>query len=178
MFEFDDVGKEIKNWAKIFAWVSFIGSIVAGVVMLLYGLGVLIADFDIPLSFGLIGGGVASVVFGYFLARLEVIILYGFGELIDQVTQINQRQQQQDLAVARKKIEAEKEDRKKQTEEGKPLVCKVCGKTIDREPCKYCIAKSKLNTPLEKTDMNWTCPKCGTKNLNSRKNCWRCEYEL
>ena len=93
-------------------------------------------------------------------ARKQVMLIYGFGELISQVMEINRRL-----------------DKVKETEEvpAKEVNAKAPAQVTKNETKNDTVpGNSASSDPFG----SWSCPKCGTKNLNSRKSCWRCEYEL
>ncbi len=190
LFEFDDVGKEIKQWAKWIAWILFIGSIVVGIGMIITSIVLLFDSFEFILWASLFFGGFLEIAFGYVAARLEVIVLYGFGELVDQAMQINRRLQPVKTPAAEKTTVPDKvktmvpererivvADTTKRTD-GHKWRCPTCNRMIHEDPCPYCEPMWNDVVEVERNDMNWTCPKCGTKNLNSRTDCWRCEYKV
>ncbi len=88
MFNFDDVGKQIKTIAKICAIIIFAGGVLAGFGILIGGCAA--GDGVGPFLLAFL---VAAIVIGlsYLTARLSVIMMYGFGELIDQTTQLNRK---------------------------------------------------------------------------------------
>ncbi len=88
MFDYLQVGKEIKGWAKVLAWLTFIPFILMGIVCLVLGL---FGDggFGGFLLFIIVGAVV--VIIGYVMARLSSMMLYATGELVDQVMAINAR---------------------------------------------------------------------------------------
>lgn len=86
MFEYLQVGKEIKGWAKFLAWLTFIPCILIGIGCLVLGL----------FGGGGFGGfllliivGAVVVIIGYVMARLSSMMLYATGELVDQVMVIS-----------------------------------------------------------------------------------------
>ena len=89
MFKFKHIGKEIKGWAKALAIVIFIPFVIAGVVTLVPAL-MSLADGEMDQMFTVIVA-VLFVGLGYLIARLSAIILFGYGELIDKVTNISSR---------------------------------------------------------------------------------------
>ena len=100
------------------------------------------------------------VSYGLDKARKQVMLIYGFGELISQVMEINRRL-----------------DKVKETEEvpAKEVNAKAPAQVTKNETKNDTVpGNSASSDPFG----SWSCPKCGTKNLNSRKSCWRCEYEL
>lgn len=217
LFEFDDVGKEIKQWAKWIAWILFITSTIVGIGMIVASVVMLFDSFDGIVWLSLFFGGMIEIVFGYIVARLEVILLYGFGELIDQTMQINHRQLRQEHTAEKKEVGKDKVKAVMTPRPAKQHTwrCPTCDRLIDKEPCQYCFPKQAEEqpaedkpsnqhkwrcptcnrmiqespcpycepmwddvVPVERTEQSWICPKCGTKNLNSRTDCWRCDYKI
>lgn len=180
LFEFDDVGKEIKQWAKWIAWILFITSTIVGIGMIVASVVMLFDSFDGIAWLSLFFGGMIEIVLGYIVARLEVIVLYGFGELIDQTMQINHRQLRQEHTAGKKGVGKDKVKAVMPPRPAKQHTwrCPTCNRMIQENPCPYCEPMWDDVVPVERTEQSWTCPKCGTKNLNSRTDCWRCDYKI
>lgn len=83
---FDDIGKKIQRVAKGIAWFSIVLSIVAGIFLFLYGL----SDFEYNWYMVLLAPLV--IFFGCIGAWLSVIILYGFGKIVDDLTALRNHQ--------------------------------------------------------------------------------------
>lgn len=79
---FNDIGRKIKLLASIVAWGGIIGSIISGI-----GTFVSLNDNYMTEDFAFVGIIVAIV--GAISSWIGSFVLYGFGELIDQTTQIN-----------------------------------------------------------------------------------------
>ncbi len=79
---FDNIGRKIKTLAKWLAYLGFITSVISGIVLLIISL----------INFEHIGWQILlvpiQIVLGCLISWLSVIILYGFGELIDKVSEI------------------------------------------------------------------------------------------
>ena len=75
MFEklFEDIGKKIKGIAIAAFVIGIIGSVVAGL------------DAIVDQQFL---GGILIMVFGFLCSWLSVVLLYGFGELIETAKKI------------------------------------------------------------------------------------------
>lgn len=95
---FKNIGKKIKTLAKIFYWIIFITYCLAGLVFLVYGIyeGIVLFNANrstpgvISIVVGVVGAAFAvglGVLFGW----LSNVLLYGFGELIDQTMDINRK---------------------------------------------------------------------------------------
>lgn len=81
-FLFGDVGKKIKSIARFNTWFWIIASVLGGTVMFFVGLSD--GDFLMMLLAPIV------VVVGVLLAWLSNLLLYGFGELIDNTTGLHQ----------------------------------------------------------------------------------------
>ena len=79
---FDDVGYKIKKVARIFSWIGIIGYIICGIVMLLAML------FSFRELWYFLFLAPITVFLGCLMSWLSVITLYGLGEMIDKVNQI------------------------------------------------------------------------------------------
>lgn len=82
---FDNIGTKIKMVAKVTAWVEILFSILAGIGMILYGV------FDLEYYWYLIFLAPIAVVLGCISAWLSVIVLYGFGELVEKACGIHSK---------------------------------------------------------------------------------------
>lgn len=72
---FTEIGKKIKNWARAIFVIEAICAIIAGLVMAF-------SDSDMILY------GLLTAVAGFFVAWVSTWLLYGFGELVDKVCDI------------------------------------------------------------------------------------------
>ena len=94
---FTNIGRKIKTLASVICWVGIIISAIGFIVMLILG----IDDYDgllIGLSFAvLIVGGLGSWIGSF--------ILYGYGELIDRMTSIDEKISGKDKQVGVKRVE-------------------------------------------------------------------------
>ena len=78
---FNNVGSEIKAWAKILVILITIVSVILGGV---WG-SVLFGDYGINI---VLGAAIFGVI-GYFLGRLSAMAIYAFGQLVESVDTIN-----------------------------------------------------------------------------------------
>lgn len=95
---FKNVGKKIKTLAKVFYWILFITYCLAGLILLVYAIyeGIVLFNANrtehgiLSIVVGVVGAAIAvglGVLFGW----LSNVLLYGFGELIDQTMEINRK---------------------------------------------------------------------------------------
>lgn len=145
---FPNVGKELKNWAKFFFFVIFIPFCLAGLVVFCGSIG------QGPKAFfgGLIVMAIIVVV-GYFIARLNCILLYAFGELVDTNMEIN------------RKLSADKPGTQPQAS---------CTEQTNCEQYDYRWARNEKEAFLETDDGSWYCAYCGTKNDAKASSCYIC----
>lgn len=94
---FKNVGRKIKTLAKVFYWIIFVTYCLSAAGFLGYMIiqGCAIVDYNAAKGWMLIGAGVLGaaimVGFAFLLAWLSTVLLYGFGELIDQTAEINSK---------------------------------------------------------------------------------------
>lgn len=92
---YTNVGGKIKGLAKAIAWIGTILSIIYGVSVI--GLTGTLSYNAGPTAGFLTGGGVLMgiliIVVGSILSRLISLVLYGFGELVDNSGQMRQELQ-------------------------------------------------------------------------------------
>lgn len=81
---YNQVGKELKGWAKFIVILLTIPFVAIGILLL-------VALIDADLAF--LGSVIClvTVLLGYALARLSGIILYAFGEIVDRLASIDDR---------------------------------------------------------------------------------------
>lgn len=75
---FENIGRKIKGLTKIICWVGIIASVVAAIAMMSMG-------DDILLVIGII-----MLVVGPIMSWVSSFIMYGFGELVDRTTSVEQ----------------------------------------------------------------------------------------
>jgi len=80
---FSNVGKELKIWARIFFIAMIIVPVLLGLLLIIDG-----ANND---TTGVILLGIIIAVAGVLMARLSVILLYAFGDLVESTSAINQK---------------------------------------------------------------------------------------
>lgn len=79
---FTNIGDKIKNLAAVITWIGIIGSILGGIVMIAVGL----ESSEIFVLFGFL-----TAIAGSLVSWIGSFLLYGFGELIDRVAQIDRK---------------------------------------------------------------------------------------
>ncbi|MBR0466727.1 MAG: hypothetical protein IJJ40_04455 [Clostridia bacterium] len=75
---FTNIGNKIKVLAEVFCWIGISASLIVGFVL-------------IGTNDALIGIGLGVMVIGSLLSWISSFALYGFGELIDQMQEINSK---------------------------------------------------------------------------------------
>lgn len=80
---FQNVGKKIKTLGKGYFWISSIGSIITGLVMLIFAPGSYFPQNVYTVL------GLTTIFTGPLSAYFVSILLYGFGELVDRA--VNQQ---------------------------------------------------------------------------------------
>lgn len=160
---FDNIGKKIKSVAKIFFVLGVILSVFYGITMLLIGL----LEFD---SFGyLIFIAPILSVLGCVLSWMSVIVLYGFGELVDTVC----GEKQENINVIKKTVP--------KNPTANMVLCEICGADIssNKTVCHVCGNKIKKDifktVSSEKSDL---CEKCGANISADVSNCHVCGNKI
>lgn len=114
---FDNIGSKIKNVGQIILIAGIIASLFVGIIIMLNG------------NFGIIG--FAVLIVGTIASAFSGYMLYGFGEIIDNLTIIAEAQS----PGSTKKIKVAHTDAQPQTASGK---CDFCGSSIaPLKPSKY-----------------------------------------
>ena len=135
---FDNIGEKIKLASKILFFLCSLGCVIAGIVLW--------SEMESPIFVILILGG---PIVSYLLA----LLLYGFGEIVDKITNINYKIQA--TAIEAKKV-------------NKPVE-KVT--SIDSKIQTNDIEEKKVNKPVERYwcgkcehpgPYDGNCPKCGS----------------
>lgn len=97
---FDNIGKKIKNLASVLCWVGIIASVIVAIMML---------------SLSAIGArfvGVILLFAGPLVSWISNFFMYGFGELIDKVCDIERNTRSGEIKSATQtKIETERIDK-------------------------------------------------------------------
>lgn len=73
---FNNIGAKIKGMAKFFCWIGIIISFVAGIGQVSFGYG----------YGGLVALGIVTIVVGSIASWLGSLVMYGFGQLVDDVS--------------------------------------------------------------------------------------------
>ena len=115
---YENIGGKIKNWAKWIFIIEAIGAIITGLVLLF-------TDEDFILV------GLLTLVCGPLVAYVGSWILYAFGELVEDVHAI--RNKEGTTAEVKAKHEAEEQERQETEEKARhefeaKVPCSFCGK--------------------------------------------------
>ena len=118
---FENIGQKIKTFAKVICWLGIVCSCIAGIVILI------ITEFwDFGIVYLLLSLGVVGV--GSVLSWVSSLCVYGFGELIVKVTQI-----EQNMRDGENKTEVQaKETSIQQNARIEEMVCKARTKVSDK----------------------------------------------
>ena len=80
---FNDIGKKIKNWAKFVCWTGIIMSVIYAIIMF-----VMVGEAPYGTEVFYFGLGIAFLFVGPLLSWIGSFFVYGFGELIDKICDI------------------------------------------------------------------------------------------
>ncbi len=130
---FENIGEKIKIVATIATVIGIIFSIISG-------LALIIEEEIFP--------GLATMIVGSLVAWIGSFILYGFGEIIEQLTEANANSKklyallQNQTNTITKISTTEKPASEKSTEKSASdrhlWRCDNCGKLVDSHPCPFC----------------------------------------
>lgn len=144
---FQNAGQDLKTISKGIYFRTIIGYVVVALALFVCGC----IYLDSGETFGWLGLilGVAAVIYGHFVAKLAVIKLYAFGELVDRVISI-------EGSISRK-----------------------TGKGVNKEKPKVMPVPVKIDTPATKRDADgsWACPFCDHINPPGADWCEECGVE-
>ena len=130
---YDNIGAKLKGLAKAVFIILSLGFIVLGIVLICI-------DEDFILI------GILQMVIGPFLAWVSSWVLYGFGEIIDKLTdiEINTRKHQPSFSE-RQKIDSMKKKAAEKankpigvTKPGTTKRCPFCGEPVKTSTCDMC----------------------------------------
>ncbi len=85
---FDNVGKELKIIAEITAKYIIFLHVLIGLPLIIIGCALFAEDIPIVVGIVLLLAGVGIILYGFSSARLQIIKLYAYGELVEKVVSI------------------------------------------------------------------------------------------
>lgn len=90
---YDRVGSKLKAVAKVAAWLGIISSCISGITIISAGSRMSYSGVYGSSAMGAGGllGGVVVIVVGSLFSWLSSLALYGFGELIEKATEMNEK---------------------------------------------------------------------------------------
>lgn len=96
---FTNIGSKIKSYAKVIFWIGAVISIIVGIVIIFAGIMSGASAYE-PYNFGralmVVLLGILVAVIGVVLSWINVLVLYGFGVLVensDTLKQLKQNEQ-------------------------------------------------------------------------------------
>lgn len=93
---FSNIGSKIKSYAKVIFWIGAVISILVGIVVIFIGIASGTSAFgsvDIGRVFLGIIAGILVAIIGVILSWINVLVLYGFGVLVENTDTLKQLQQ-------------------------------------------------------------------------------------
>lgn len=78
---YNNIGSKHKIFARVFAWIGIIGSVITGLIFIAQGM-------NNHRGETLVGIGVGVLIGGSFLSWVASWFMFGFGELIEKATEI------------------------------------------------------------------------------------------
>ena len=104
---FDNVGKELKKMAETIAKLIRILHVLIGLVLIVVGCALFGEDIPIAVGIAFLLVGIGVIGWGDTLARLIVIALYAYGELVEKVVSI------EGILVGKNESDENKSEKKK-----------------------------------------------------------------
>ena len=123
---YENIGSKIKNWAKWIFVIEAIGAVITGLVLPF-------ADEDLILY------GLLTLVCGPITAWVGSLILYAFGQLVEDVHAMRDKEGTTEEVKAKREAE---EKAKREQSSGEQ--CQLCGKNF--EHLTYCMIKDAMGT--------------------------------
>lgn len=123
---YENIGSKIKNWAKCIFVIEAIGAVITGLVLPF-------ADEDLILY------GLLTLVCGPIIAWVGSLILYAFGQLVEDVHAMRDKEGTTEEVKAKREAE---EKAKREQSSGEQ--CQLCGKNF--EHLTYCMIKDAMGT--------------------------------
>ena len=134
---FDNIGEKIKELALSIFVIEVIAAVVSGIFLIFSG------------GDGLIIGGIITIIVGIAVAYLSVILIYAFGELVENSS-----------------IIANYISNEEDSKSCAPLI----GKGAESAPGVY--ITETIGTPGHKIEPDfWRCPRCGKSNHRTTGTC-------
>jgi hypothetical protein len=177
MFDFDEVGKDIKGLARTLGYIIFAGFVISAIACFFSGIAIGNGAGLLMLLLA-----VVILVIGYFVSRVSVMLLYGFGELIDNVMSINDRVRnlgkrnitnskiKRDMCASDASFEDTVNDVKSQPVYEEMIVQNRIAMEVEK-----LTAERPESARPEMVDENTVvCPVCGRNQRSGRKCCWDC----
>ena len=84
---FDNIGAKIKGMAKFFCWFGIIASV-------LFGFGIIALSNNPYAGSGVVVSGIITMVAGAISSWLGSLVLYGFGQLVEDVAALRFRSEE------------------------------------------------------------------------------------
>ncbi len=178
MFDFDEVGKDIKGLAKVLGYIIFTGFVILAIACFVGG----VATENGPTIILMLLLAVVILVVGYYVSRVSVMLLYGFGEMIDNVMSINgrvEKLEKKNVAASTNTAAKSVPDTSVRTStsdsQSQPRYDAIpAEKRIEMEKQKPAEEKPESVKPVFIDEDTVTCPVCGRNQRADRKCCWDC----
>ena len=133
---YENVGRKIKNWAKLIFVIETIGAVITGLVLLF--------NYEDLILYGLL-----TLVCGPIVAYIGSWILYAFGELVEKTAdnenntrqilkKLNEKSADASIAFIKNKEYGNKTTNTPQTASAHKWLCDGCKKMRTQTPCEHC----------------------------------------
>lgn len=88
---FTNIGNKIRTFAKVLCIIGIVLAALSGLIMMISGISMLGYSYTAGAGVALIFGGLVSAALGALLAWVGSFVLYGYGQLIHSVQQIEKK---------------------------------------------------------------------------------------
>ena len=164
---FDNIGKKIKKLAEILCYIGIAISIIIGlVVMFISGSSRSTAPFFV---------GLLIMIIGSLFSWIGSFFTFGFGELIDKVTEI-ERNTRVDLHESKKDMNLKKENPEIKTTNQRAIKSANTKSTVAQFLDYGKVDYEKMGKDQSSANNKWFCTECARENDNSVKTC-KCGHQ-
>ena len=172
---FDNPGLKIQSLAKAIFWIQVVIYTVSALCRFIGGI------VDIDSNGWMILLAPVSAIVGYVLAWVGVIVLYGFGKLVDDTSAIRDKYSSEDKCSGKEfDDEYGYENSKEQvTYVNQKFICSKCKSVVSIEDNVCASCGQKLNWVKKPKENEYRyCPKCGAETTKDRKFCHVCSEPI
>jgi len=161
----ENVGEKIKTWAQVILVVGIFSSIILGIAV--FSINSYWIESGTKVLFGFL-----IIIVGSLLSWVSSMVLYAYGELTDSIMALRQR------------IDEFAPANLNQQKELVAILCKLCPASNDINEAENDTKKvpdeapDKKEIKIDRTQLEISCPNCGTKQASNRSVCYHCGVQF